>query len=381
MNVLFISTSTTSDDRRAWSGTVYQAFQGLVRAGFSVDYLSAMQDYKQNFLDKVICTYWLRVPAIFGKLTRMDEAFYTMRIFRQTLAKIDYTPYDVIFVPTHISIMNAIPQKVRAKIVHLVDATVDSLFGYYNEFSNLWFHNYWEAHILGKQAFRKADLIIASSDWCRQNAIQQYRISPKKIKVIEFGANIDDMDIPMIERNYETTGLLNVYWSGVNWERKGGDVAYEACVELRRRGINVQLHITGMRYLSEKISSHPWVHNHGFLDKNNPTEYQRLIEVMKMQHIFLFPSRAECSSIALCEANAFALPCFVYDTGGTANYVKNDYNGFMLPLSANGVEFADKIILMRDKLPRLSFNARKMYEEKLNWRVWSENVKQAIIAL
>ena len=86
-------------------------------------------------------------------------------------------------------------------------------------------------------------------------------------------------------------------------------------------------------------------------------------------------------SIALCEANAFALPCFVYDTGGTANYVENYYNGFMLPLSANGNEFADKIILMYGKLPQLSINARKQYEKKLNWKVWSEKVKQAITAL
>lgn len=381
MKVLFISTSPTSDDRRAWSGTVYQAIQGLIRAGFSVDYLSAMRDYKQTFMDKLICTYWLRVPAIFGKLTRMDEAFYTVRIFRQTLTNIDYSIYDVIFVPTHIAIMNAIPQNISAKVVHLVDATVDSLFGYYNEFSNLWFHNYWEAHILGKRAFRRADLIISSNEWCKQNAIKNYGISPDKIEVIEFGANIDDADIPVIERSYEPAAPLNVYWSGVNWERKGGDVAYEVCLELRRRGINVQFHITGMRELNKKISSQPWVHNHGFLNKNNPAEYHRLIEVMKMQHIFLFPSRAECSSIALCEANAFALPCFVYDTGGTVNYVENYYNGFMLPLSANGNEFADKIILMYGKLPQLSINARKQYEKKLNWKVWSEKVKQAITAL
>lgn len=110
MRILFISTSPTSDDRRAWSGTVYQAFKGLERAGFEVDYLSAMRDYKQTFRDKLICTYWLRVPGKFGKQTRMDESFYSVGIFRHTLNSFDYSRYDVIFVPTHIAIVNALPK-------------------------------------------------------------------------------------------------------------------------------------------------------------------------------------------------------------------------------------------------------------------------------
>lgn len=380
MKVLFISTSSTSDDRRSWSGTVYQSFQGLVKAGLKVDYLSVMRDYKVTFMDKLICTYWLRIPGLFGKLTRMDEAYYTVRVFRQTLKKIDYTPYDIIFVPTHIAIVNAIPKNVKAKIVHLVDATVDSLFGYYSEFSNLWFHNYWEAHILGKRAFRRSDLIIASSDWCKQNAIKQYGIDPDKITVVEFGANIDDADIPEIKRRYDKNKPLRIYWSGVNWIRKGGDVAFDCCQELIERGYEVEFHITGMKDLPKRICELPWVKNHGFLNKNNPDEYQMLVKIMSQQDIFLFPSRAECSSIALCEANAFGLPCFVYNTGGTANYVTNDYNGYMLPLSAKGQDFANIIddYVLHGVMERLSLNAFSKYKKSLSWMNWSKKTIKAI---
>lgn len=380
MKVLFISTSSTSDDRRSWSGTVYQSFQGLVKAGLKVDYLSVMRDYKETFMDKLICTYWLRIPGLFGKLTRMDEAYYTVRVFRQTLKKIDYTPYDIIFVPTHIAIVNAIPKNVKAKIVHLVDATVDSLFGYYSEFSNLWFHNYWEAHILGKRAFRRSDLIIASSDWCKQNAIKQYGIDPDKITVVEFGANIDDADIPEIKRRYDKNKPLRIYWSGVNWIRKGGDVAFDCCQELIERGYEVEFHITGMKDLPKRICELPWVKNHGFLNKNIPDEYQMLVKIMSQQDIFLFPSRAECSSIALCEANAFGLPCFVYNTGGTANYVTNDYNGYMLPLSAKGQDFANIIddYVLHGVMERLSLNAFSKYKKSLSWMNWSKKTIKAI---
>lgn len=380
MKILFISTSKTSDDRQAWSGTVYQAFNGLLRAGFDVDYLSALRDYSQTFMDKLICTYWLRVPGRFGKMTRMDESFYTVRIFRQTLAKLDYSPYDIIFIPTHIAIVNALPKNIKAKIVHLVDATVDSLFNYYTEFSNLWFHNYWEAHILGKRAFRRSDLIIASSEWCRQNAISQYGVELNKITVVEFGANIDAKDIPVIENHYSLSRPLKVYWSGVNWERKGGDIALECCRELIRRGYQVEFHITGMKSLPQEITDQTWVYNHGFLNKNTPDEYQRLIEIMSQQDIFLFPSRAECSSIALCEANAFGLPCFVYDTGGTANYVENGKNGYILPLSATGKDFAERIekAVKSSEISQLSRFARIKYEKTLNWEIWSDKVSAVI---
>lgn len=380
MKVLFISKEPTWEDRSAWSGTIYQAFRGLQRAGFDVDYLCAMRDYRQNFWDKLWCTYWLRIPHKFGKSTRMDESLYMRSIYRKTLKDFDYSQYDIIFVPTHLSIVAALPKNIKAKIVHLVDATVDSLFGYYNEFSNLWFHNYWEAHYLGKKAFRRADLIIASSDWCKNNAIKQYGIPAERIKVVEFGANLDMKDIPATPKHYDPSKPLNIYWSGVNWERKGGDVAFEACHELIKRGHDIQFHITGMRQLPAEISPKPWVINHGFLNKNNPEEYRKLIRVMSEMDIFLFPSRAECSSIALCEANGFGLPCFVYDTGGTANYVKDGYNGRMLPLSATGKHFADAIeeSKLLNQLEGMSSSAINQFKDQLNWESWSKRVSYLI---
>ncbi len=380
MKVLFIFTAVSANDRRAWSGTMHQAYRGLVRAGHEVDYLCAMRDYQQALLDKLICTYWLRVPAFFGKKTRMDEAFYTVRVLKQTLRTFDYSPYDLIFVPTHIAILNALPVRTAAKVVHLADATVDSLFEYYSEFSNLIFHNYWEAHILGKRAFRRADLNIVSSDWCRQNAMRDYGIAPDKLAVVEFGANIEPEDVPAAPKQLDGKKHLNIYWSGVNWERKGGDVALACCDELVARGHDISFHITGMRRLPDGVTGRSYVHNHGFLDKNKPDEYRELVGILRQQDIFLFPSRAECSSIALCEACGFGLPCFAYNTGGTGNYIVEGANGYMLPLSAGGRDFADRMeqCITAGSLNRLSEGAARRYQEKLNWTTWSERVNTLI---
>lgn len=382
MKILFISTPDTSDDRREWSGTMHQSFVCLQQAGFDVTYLSAMRDYHESFGDKLLCTYWLKWMTWFRRNTRMIESFYGERLYKQTLRGFDYSPYDVIFVPTNISIVYALPRQTRAKVVHLVDATIDSLFGYYTEFSGLIWQNRLEGHLIGKAAFQRSDLIIASSDWCKLNAMQDYSIPEERIAVIEFGANIEAKDVPAVAKRLDGKKHLNIYLSGVNWERKGGDVAVECCEELLKQGISCTLHITGM-IPPEKHRNKSFIHTYGFLNKNIQDQYQRIISIMGEMDIFVFPSRAECSSIALCEACGFGLPIFCYDTGGTGNYVINGKNGYMLPLNSTGKDFASYIIkgIQRNELCSLSQGAVSLYQERLNWGVWGKRVKEVIESL
>ena len=382
MKILFISTADTSDDRREWSGTMHQSFVCLQQAGFDVTYLSAMRDYQQTFGDKLMCTYWLKWMTCFHRNTRMIESFYGERLYKQTLRSFDYSSHDVIFIPTNISIVYALPRQTHAKVVHLVDATIDSLFGYYTEFSGLIWQNRIEGRIIGKAAFRRSDLIIASSDWCKLNAMKDYNIPEERITVIEFGANIEAKDVPAKAKRLDGKKHFNIYLSGVNWERKGGDVAVECCEELLRQGISCTLHITGM-ILPEKYANKPFIRTYGFLNKNIPEQYLLIINIMKEMDIFVFPSRAECSSIALCEACGFGLPIFCYDTGGTGNYVINGKNGYMLPLNSCGKEFARQIeqSYKANELNKLSEGSIELYKGKLNWGRWTERVKEAINSL
>lgn len=375
--------AATGEDRYAWSGTCFQAYTSLKKMGFEVHYLSALQNAKNSFMEKLLYTYWAKIYSIMHKNARLDESFYTVKLFSDTLKSYDYTPYDIIFIPTYLAAVCALPKRTKPQVIHLVDATVDSLFNYYSEFSNLTWHNRIEASFLGKKAFKRSDLLIASSEWCKQNAIKQYHIIPDKISVIEFGANIDQSDIPAQPKSLNNKKHLNIYWSGVNWLRKGGDIAVSCCEELIKSGYLVTLNITGIKELPKEHLNKDFIKNHGFLNKNKKNEYQKLISIMKEQDIFLFPSKAECSSIAICEANGFGLPCFVYDTGGTKNYITNGENGYMLPLESSGKEFAHKIIscIKSHELEKLSYGAVKQYTEKLNWNVWGEKVKQKIETL
>lgn len=381
--ILFIGMAPTGEDKNAWSGTCYQAYSALKKVGFEVHYLSALRNVQNGFIEKLLYTYWSYIHSIFHTNVRVDESFYSVRLFSHTLKKFDYTPYDFIFIPTYLSAVCALPKHIKPKVIHLVDATVDSLFNYYSEFSGLTWQNRLEASYLGRKAFKRSDLLIASSDWCKENAIKQYHINPSKITVIEFGANINIAQIPAKPKLLNSKNHLNIYWSGVNWQRKGGDIAVECCEELINNGYSITLNITGIKELPPQYEKKSFIKNFGFLSKNDNNQYMKLISIMKEQDIFLFPSKAECSSIALCEANGFGLPCFAYNTGGTGNYITNGLNGYMLPLNCTGKDFAKKIreCIKHNELDTLSIGAIKQYKEKLNWDIWSKKVKKYIESL
>lgn len=382
MKILFIAQSDSSNNRKEWSGTMHQSFECLKSAGFDVDYLSANKKEKSSFFVKLLCEWWLQLIKRFHVKTRMTETLYCKYNYRQVLKNYDYSLYDIIFIPTHWAMVAALPSHTKAKVVHLVDATFDSLLDYYEEFSNLTWQNKIEGKYISKQAFKRADLIIASSDWCKNNAIKSYNIAPQKIKVIEFGANLRYEDIPGIPKHLNGKNNLNIYISGVNWERKGGEQAVECCEELIKMGYNIQLHITGMQPPKQHTNKN-FIKYYGFLNKNVPEEYNQIIKIMTQMDIFLFPSKAECSSIALCEACGFGLPIFCYETGGTGNYVKNGVNGYMMPLTYSGKNFAIEIdkCYKNKELDSLSKGSIALYKEKLNWQRWIEEVRNCIVQL
>lgn len=111
MKILVINKAASSDDRGSWSGTAYQSIQGLKRAGFEVDYLCALEKPNNSVLSKLLFRYWnVVVTKLLGYNTRTDESFYGLTWYTKTLRHFDYTSYDVIFIPTHINIINALPR-------------------------------------------------------------------------------------------------------------------------------------------------------------------------------------------------------------------------------------------------------------------------------
>lgn len=227
----------------------------------------------------------------------------------------------------------------------------------------------------------RASHIILSSDWACNSALLDYRQPADKVSMIEFGANIDEKNIRELHRNY--TGELHLLFLGVDWIRKGGDIAVSACRYLNEQGIKATLHIVGVHQLDETIQSLPYIDFIGFLNKNIPHDYNKLITVIEQCHCMLLPTVAECAGIAFCESSAYGLPTFSHVTGGVENYVVNGVNGYLLPLGSTGKDFGQKIMecWRSGEIEQMSATSRKLYEQRLNWKEWQSKVEEIVARL
>ena len=174
--------------------------------------------------------------------------------------------------------------------------------------------------------------------------------------------------------------MLRKLFSGVDWERKGGEIAVDTVMQLNAAGIRATLYVAGIKDLPQKHRDNPHVKNIGFLNKNIPEQYHQYVQLWQQADILLLPTRAECSAIVYCEAAAYGIPVFTTDTGGIANYVVNGVNGYRLPLTGTGADFANKIkeCICKQEFSGLSENARRLYKEKLSWPAWSSRFAEMV---
>lgn len=72
-----------------------------------------------------------------------------------------------------------------------------------------------------------------------------YQQKTSKCHVLEFGANIDERDI--VKTDIYHGGPVNILFSGVEWERKGADIAIDTVKELNRKGVEAKLFLVGIK--------------------------------------------------------------------------------------------------------------------------------------
>lgn len=181
-------------------------------------------------------------------------------------------------------------------------------------------------------------------------------------------------------RTFRYNGHLDLLFLGVDWVRKGGWIAVDICRWLNENGIPSTLHIVGVRNLDPAIRKLSFVDYVGFLNKNIPEEYKRLVDLTRLCHCMLLPTLAECSAIAFCESSANGLPVFSHLTGGVADYICEGENGHLLPFGSSGEDFGRKIkqSLESGELERMSVTSRLLYRQKLNWNIWGQRMAEII---
>ncbi len=369
MKIGYISPTNPFIDKKSWSGTYYSTREALELAGHTVEWIQ--YDNKNLFLriyNKII--YKLIYGN--GSVTHSRlSGWLKVKTIREKLEN-----YDIIFIPGQVDIVANL--KTKTPIIYYTDGTVPLMLNYY------WF-NFTEraaneAKKLESQAAENASMNIYASNWARNSAIKEYKIDSSKAKVLPFGANLSYTDMEKVGNGFRKNEKISIIFSGVDWKRKGGEIAVNACKKLIKDGYDVELTIVGIKNLDNRVKELNFVNYLGFLDKEDKKDYRKYLDAWEKANILLLPTRAECAGIVFNEASAFGVPSLSVDTGGVADYVKNDINGKRLPLEASADDYAKEIEKWIDMklLGDLSIGARKLYKEQNNWKVWGKLFNEMI---
>ena len=254
------------------------------------------------------------------------------------------------------------------------DATFASMLGFYDSFTHLAPTSLRYGQIVEREVLRRCSLAVYSSNWAARSAVNDHGADPAKILILPFGANLDPMpardtvltsiDKKLSPANRATCQLLCI---GVDWRRKGIDLAVETVAELTRRGIPAHLRVVGVQPPKGTVLP-PNVEITGFLDKNSPAGQARLQQYYRESHFFILPSRAEAFGVVLSESCAHGVPCLTTDLGGLPDVIHDGVNGHRFPLDAPAAAYADWLAgLWRDpeQYRRSAFATLDDYHQRL----------------
>lgn len=377
INIAYLS-QYDATDVRSWSGTGRAMAQCLGEAGFRLNLIGPLK----NQMHPVNVGRYLTHRYLFRQEDHPQRDPGFLRHFaRQAEQKLAAINADLIFAPGGLPLAYL---RTSLPVVMWTDCTFSSLLDYYPKFSNLSARSVRNGHDAERRALNRCNRIVFASRWAADSAIKDYGVSPDKIRIVPFGSNMPgaqqtDLERLIAQRLATIDKKIRLSLVGVDWYRKGVDLAAHAVSILVDSGINAELIVVGCMPPDGLAPSH--VRTAGFIDKARPEGVTELARLLEASHFFVLPSRAECYGIALCEAASYGLPSLTSKTGGIDLIVVNGITGQTFNPKAPAEAWADYIAaLVRDpsRYAALCRSAYDDYQRRLNWTASGKLVRQLI---
>ena len=370
------STRLTGSDE--WSGTGYYIAQSLESQEIDLDYVGPLEDptvvravrkfkrhyyellhrknYQKNSDPQTLKNYARQVEQ---KLSSQDKI-----VFSATIDPIAYLDCDL-------------------PIVFWADATFAGIVDFYPQYSNLHPEVVRDWHQMERLALEKSQLAIYSSDWAAKTAIDFYQADPNKVKVVPFGANIEnELDYKQIKEAIAARPLdvCKLLFISVEWHRKGGDIAYAVTKQLNQSGLKTELTVIGCQpELEEPLPN--FVKPLGFINKSTSAGKERLNQLILKSHFLILPSQADCTPMVFPEANSLGVPCLSTNVGGIPSIIHDGENGKLFALGCDVDEYCGYIkdlFANYSQYKELAYASFMAYESRLNWQVAGQKVKSLL---
>ena len=214
-----------------------------------------------------------------------------------------------------------------------------------------------------------------------------FDVDPGKIHVVPFGPSLNlapgadevegiiagrsaglrcAMDSPPGTDFHPNHGPVRLLFMGVDWQRKGGDIAVAVTAALMRAGIHIELHIVGAAFPGPI----PGVRGHGFISAGTMEGRTRLDTLLRQSTFLLLPTRADCVPVVLAEACSFGLPILTTTVGGIPGLFTDGVEGRLFPVGSPPEAYVEAVRSLLDEpeaYAAMCRRARAAYEERLNW--------------
>jgi len=237
----------------------------------------------------------------------------------------------------------------------------------------------WER--FDRAAVTGASAVFFSSRWAADVAIEDYGLDPDRVHFVPQGANIEPPELDEDALMRTPGEICRLLFFGSDWERKGGEVAYETLLGLRELGVAATLAVCGPSTLPERLRATAGVELVPRIDKNNEADARRLAELFGRSDFLVLPTRADCTPVAIAEATAYGVPSIASDVGGIPSMIEEGVSGYMLPVEATGADYAGRIAESfgdPSEFARLRREARRTYVERLNWEVAVRQIEDVL---
>jgi glycosyltransferase involved in cell wall biosynthesis len=378
VKVAYVTTYDASNPN-SWSGTGHYIAKSLERQGVEVVYIGPLEDRGGILLGaRRAAAKLLRGRRIL----REREPSVARGYAEQVEERLRGLEADWILSPGSIPIAEL---RVPTPIAFWTDATFAQMVDYYPEFQKLAGSSVRAGNVLEEHALKRASLAIYASEWAARSAMNDYGADPAKVSVVPFGANMPAAYDPAeIQRIIENRGrdVCRLLFVGVDWERKGGDLALAITSRLHDAGVRAELTIVGatpaippaMRDIARPA---------GYVTKNTTYGKSMMERLFAESHFLLLPTRAECFGIVMAEASSFGMPSIASNVGGVPGVIRNGVNGFMFPIESVVDDAAACIADLwadRQRYDALCRTALDESQARLNWDVAGREIVRLLSA-
>lgn len=269
----------------------------------------------------------------------------------------------------------------RQPIVLWTDSTLNSLRNFYPHMNNLCEENIKTIYTMEGAALNRCQMLIYTSDWAAQKAIDTYGISPSKIKVLPWGANLEcnrNMEVIRDLVRAKPSSPCKLLFIAVDWVRKGGNFALKVAQKLNNIGFKTELIIVGCQpIINQNLPTYVKVID--FIDKSTNEGLEKINKLFAEAHFLVLPSIADCTPIVFAEANSFGVPCLSTKVGGIETIIKDEINGKTFALEASVSDYCKYIISIMNNYKTykdLAVSSFDQYKSRLNWSVTVQKAKQ-----